>query len=148
MCRSAVKRKRAAWRLLILRFLNLGGLTAEVAQVVQLGTTNLTTTHYGDGIHTRGVQRESTLNTYAVRVTTDGEGLTDGTVATSDDHAFKSLQTLTGTFDNLHLYANGVANLERRNISFIGIVLLPYKDVHNRKTVRQRTARIHPIIIP
>ena len=29
---------------------------------------------------------------------------------------FESLQTFAGTFDNLHLYANGVAYVERRNI--------------------------------
>ena len=63
------------------------------------------------------MQGESTLDADAVGSTTNGESLADRAIAASDDDALKGLQTLTGTFDNLNLNADGVADVESGDVA-------------------------------
>ena len=58
------------------------------------------------------MQRERTLNAYAVGITTNGEGFADRAITTGDNNAFEGLQTPTGAFNNLNLNANGVTDGE------------------------------------
>ena len=60
--------------------LDLGGLAHARAQVVQLGTADLTTTDHGDAVNTRAVDGERTLHTDAVRNAADSKSLTAGAV--------------------------------------------------------------------
>ena len=62
------------------------------------------------------MQREGTLNAYAIGSATNGESFTHGTVAAGDNDAFKRLETLTGTFNNLNLNADGVADVESGDV--------------------------------
>ena len=101
-----------AFELHALGFLDLGSLALQIAQVVQLGTTHLTTTDHFDVINAGAVQRESTLNADAVRNTANGERFTDAAITLSHHSAFKSLKTLAATFHNLHVNANGVTDVE------------------------------------
>ena len=99
-----------------LDFLDLGSLALQRTQVVQLGAADLTTTDHFDVINAGGMQRERTLDAYAIRGAANGERFADGAVATGDDGAFKGLKTLAGTFDDLDLNADGIANVELRDV--------------------------------
>src|SRR5574343_1564210 len=90
-------------------FLDTCGLAGTIAEVVQLGATNITTALHFDGSHQRGIGLESTLDAFARRNLANGEAGVQTTVTLGDDNAFVSLQTLAVTFLDLHLHDDGVA---------------------------------------
>ncbi len=98
------------------KFLNFGGLTDSVAQIVQLRSANLTFADQLNVIYTRAVNRERTLNANAVRNTANGERLADTAIALGNHGALKRLQTLARTFDNLDEHPNGITNVKMRHI--------------------------------
>ena len=96
----------------MLGFLNLGGLTTALAQIVQLRAANLTLAGNGDAVHTGRMQRERTLDAYTVRSAANSERFAARAVTACDYDAFERLKTLTVTFNNLNLYLYSVADVE------------------------------------
>ncbi|CDO37734.1 hypothetical protein SPHV1_390003 [Novosphingobium sp. KN65.2] len=114
-----------------------GALTGTTAQVVQLGTTHDAAANHGDRIDVRRVQRENAFHAFTEADLADGEVRTHATVRTRDAHAFEVLDAGTGTFDDLHADADGVARTELRDIlaglgNFLGLDLL--NQVHEPKS--------------
>ena len=70
-----------------------------------------------DAADARAVVREGTLYADAVGHTTDGEGLADAAALNLDDDAFKVLQSFPIAFNDLHEYANGVADFQLGQIA-------------------------------
>ena len=60
--------------------------------------------------------RESLLNAYAVRNTSNGYRLVDAGVLDSDDGTLENLNSFAVAFLDLLVYLNGSANLEFRQI--------------------------------
>src|SRR5690606_12909712 len=73
-------------------------LTAAIAQVEELRTTNLTATNDFNALDQRRVDREDTLNTFAVGDLANGEVFMDACARTSDANAFIGLNAGTRTF--------------------------------------------------
>src|SRR3982074_2880991 len=67
--------------------LDAGLLATQVAQVVQLGATDVTTGDDLDRLDRRAVEREGPLDTDAVADLADREGLARTTALAADDHA-------------------------------------------------------------
>ena len=81
-------------------FLDLGSLAHLVAQVVQLGTTDLAVTHDLDLLNLGGVHGEGTLNANAEADLADGEGLAAGVAVTTNNVALENLDALAVTLGN------------------------------------------------
>src|SRR5699024_8301656 len=113
---AGYKKSRLRGSLWELPFLDLGSLAAALTQIVQLGATDLAAADHHDVIQAGGMQGERALHAYAVGRAADGERLAHRTVAAGDDHALKRLQTLAGTFDDLHEHAHGIADAELGNV--------------------------------
>src|SRR5690606_33531379 len=99
-------------------FLDTRCLTTELTQVVQLGLANIAATLQLDRFDLAAKRLEGTLHTNAVGYLTDSERRVQTAVATTDDHALERLQTLTLTFNNLHLNYDRIAGAEFRD--FLG----------------------------
>ena len=97
-------------------FLNLGRLTAQVTQVVQLCTANVTASQNLDVVDVRGVNREGTLHTDAERHLANGKGLTDTGALATDNNAPEHLNTGLLALNDLHVDINGIAGAKLRNI--------------------------------
>src|SRR5690606_33430529 len=77
--------------------------TGQVAQVVQFGAANITTTLQFYTVDQRRVSLEYTLNTFAVGDLANGESRVQTAVTLGNHDAFESLQTLFTTFFNTNL---------------------------------------------
>src|SRR5690625_442598 len=93
-------------------FANAGGLTAQAAQVVQLGATHVTAGDDLDLVEGGGVYREGTLHADTKGDLADGEGLTHASTLTGNDYALEDLNTSTFAFNNLHVHLDGVTGAE------------------------------------
>src|SRR4029077_21048404 len=80
--------------------LDLGGLAAKGAQVVELGATDVTAGHDLDLVDDRGVHGERALDTDAEADLANGEGLPDAIALTADDDALEDLHAGTRAFDD------------------------------------------------
>jgi hypothetical protein len=63
-------------------FLDTCSFTLQIAQVVELGTTDPTNHHHINLVNARSMQWEDSLNTHAVRHFSHGEGRTNTIVVT------------------------------------------------------------------
>ena len=127
--------------------LDLSGLTNAITDVIELRTTNNAMTNNIDMTDGGAVIGERALNADAVAHTTDGEGPAETAALHLDNDTLKVLKTLTGTFNDLNVYADGIADLK---LGKIGTELLFFEflndvchnidpfflDVHNRHTAR------------
>ena len=59
---------------------------------------------------------ECSLNAYAVRHLSQGESRIETSITATDDNPFKSLETLSTTFNNAHLNNQGIAWTRLRDI--------------------------------
>ncbi|ENN84866.1 hypothetical protein RHSP_41939 [Rhizobium freirei PRF 81] len=123
-----------------------GSLTAQVAQVVELGATDLTAANDFDAFDHRRVNREYALDAFAVGNLADREVFLQTAAGASDANAFIGLNAGTVAFRDLHVDAKGVASGEfgKRAFGFdlgslFGFQLL--NDVHNINLVVASTAR-------
>ena len=107
-------------------FLDLGSLAHLVAQVVQLGTTDLAVTHDLDLLDLGGVHGEGTLNANAEADLADGEGLAAGVAVTTDNVALENLDALAVTLGNAIVHLDRVADVERGD--FLDLLLLDSAD--------------------
>ena len=93
-------------------FLNLGALTNSVAEIVELGATDITAADNLDLRDTGAVDREDTLDALAGLDTADGESLLDAGTASRDHDALELLDTLIVALDDLNRNFNGIADVE------------------------------------
>src|SRR5690606_6734341 len=95
-------------------FLDARCLTTEFTQVVQLGFADITATLHLNRLNLLAEGLERTLHAHAVGDFAHGKGGVQSTVATTNHHAFESLQTLALTFNNFHLNYDRIAGAELR----------------------------------
>src|SRR5437588_9729746 len=81
-----------------------GRLTAQVAQVVQLGSAHLAAAHHLDGIDHWRQHGEHAFDTLAIGNFADREALIDPATGTADAHAFIGLHPRTIAFDDLDVH--------------------------------------------
>lgn len=93
-------------------FFDASGFTRAFAQIVQFSTTHSATTLDFDAGDLRGIKLECTLNSFARRNLANDERRVQTTIATADNHAFVSLDTLTRTFNHVYVHNNGVTRTE------------------------------------
>jgi len=99
-------------RLVVALFLDLGRLTDAITQVVELGTTNVASSHDLDLVDGGAVLREGSLDTDAEAELANLEGLASASATNGDDNTLEHLHTLAATFDDLHVDLDGVAGSE------------------------------------
>src|SRR3954469_23790446 len=87
--RPAGCRRSASARLALL--LDLGGLAAQLAEVVQLRPADVAAGDDLDPLDDRGVHREGALHADAEADLADGESLADAAALTADDDALEDL---------------------------------------------------------
>src|SRR5829696_1836519 len=92
--------------------LDLGGLAAEVTEVVQLRPADVAAGEDLDLLDDRGVHREGALDTDAEAHLADGEGLADAAALTADDDALEDLDARAVALDHAHVHLHGVPGAE------------------------------------
>src|SRR3954454_20394919 len=92
--------------------LDLGGLAAQLAEVVELGPTDVTAGQHLDLLDDRGVHREGALHAHAEADLADGEGLADAAALTADDDALEDLDAGAVALDHPHVHLHGVTRAE------------------------------------
>lgn len=99
-------------------FSDTGSFTTQVTQVVELRTTYTATACQFDSFEFRGMYRECTFNTYAVRNFANCECFGNSTAATFDYDTFENLDTLAGTLYDTDVNTDVVSGPEIRQVSF------------------------------
>ena len=96
-----------------------GFLTCEVAQIIKLGTTDLTYLVDLDAVDGRRVDGEYSLNTHCSRHLADSETTIITVTADLDDHTAVELDTLLVTFHNTISYSYCITRLEFGELALI-----------------------------
>src|SRR3990172_537593 len=110
--RQADRKTAASGRPLLLS--QPGGLTPQVAQVVQLRAAHPAELHDLDLVDDRRMQRKDPLDPLSEGHLADRERRPRTAAANPDDKAFEDLNSLLVTLANLDVNANGVAGPEIR----------------------------------
>ena len=110
--------------------LDLGPLPDTVAQVVELGSADVTTGPDLDAVDDRRVDREGPLNPNTEAELADCEGLTDSAALALDDHALEQLDPLAVALDNTDVHLEGVAGAEVGNIVAEALVIDEIGGLH------------------
>ena len=111
-------------------FLNLRSLTNSAAQVVQLCTSDLTTTDSVNSYYVGRVDGESLFNTAAVRNSSYSKGSGDTCTVLSDNGTLEKLDSLSGTLFDLVVNTYGVTNVDRRNFCLQLLVCKSLDQIH------------------
>src|ERR1700722_5098475 len=107
------------------------GLTAQVAQVVELGTADAATGDGLDLVNRRAVHRERALDANAVADLPHGEGLPQATALATDHDTLENLDAGAVAFRHLYVHLQGVTRAEVRNVSpDLGLLKLGDRGVH------------------
>src|SRR3954447_3510070 len=93
-------------------FLDLGGLPAQVAQVVQLGPADVTAGDDLDLLEDRRVEREGPLDTHAEGDLADGERTADAGAVDTDHDTLEDLDAGPRALDDLDVHLDGVTGAE------------------------------------
>src|SRR6266550_772823 len=93
-----------------------GGLSSQVAQIIELGATHASAADDRDVCDHRTVHREDPLDTDAVGDLPDGEGRADPAAALGNADALKSLQPFLVTLAHANIDAERVSRAERRDV--------------------------------
>src|SRR6185312_17058898 len=97
--------------------LDAGRLTAQVAQVVQLGAADAAAGHSLDLVDRRAVHRERALHAHAVANLAHGEGLPQAAALAPDHHTLEDLNAGAVAFCHLYVHLEGVTGTEVRDVS-------------------------------
>src|SRR3954454_4690772 len=92
--------------------LDLRGLAAQLAEVVQLGPADVTAGQHLDLLHDRGVHWEGALHADAEAALAHGEGLADAATLSPDDDALEALDARAVALDDPHVHLHGVPGAE------------------------------------
>src|SRR3954452_3431608 len=121
--------------------LDLGGLAAQLAEVVQLGPAHVTAGHDLDLLDDRGVHREGPLDADAEAHLADGEGLPDAAALTADHGALEDLDAGTVALDDADVHLDGVAGTELGDVVAQRVGVECVQGVHLRSPVVLAVAR-------
>src|SRR5699024_6310968 len=111
-------------------FLDLGGLAAQVAQVVELGAANVAAGEHVDAVDVGRVHGERALDTHAERHLADGEGLTHAAALAPDHHAPDDLDTLLAALADRDVHAKRVAGPQFADGGAEGLAVDKVESVH------------------
>jgi hypothetical protein len=114
----------------VAKFLDLGLLTAQFAEVVQLGTANVTAGNELDLLNHWGVNWEGTLDANLEGDLADGEGLANAVARATNGNALENLYTAAVTFDDVYVNLYGVTNTESWNVIAQAGCVYNVKNVH------------------
>ncbi len=107
-------------------FLNLCLLTAELSQVVQLRSSDLTITNDLYLLNVRRIQRPCLLNADSAGFLANGEGLAAACSLNLQDSSLKDLNSGALSLLNSVMYANGITYIELRD--FLLLAFLDFTD--------------------
>src|SRR6187431_858462 len=116
--------------LLLPKLLDLGLLAAELAQVVELGATDVTAAHDLDLVDRRAVDRVGPLDTDAEADLPDLEGLAETGALAADHNALEDLDAGTVTFDNPGEHLDGDAGPEVGEVGALRLGVESVQRVH------------------
>src|SRR6185369_13120262 len=85
-------------------FLDTGRFSAQVANVIKLGTTHASGTNHFDFVDDLRVKRENAFDAMAEGDLADGKSRSDAAVFLRDTHAFKNLNTFFIAFTDLDVH--------------------------------------------
>jgi len=111
-------------------FLDFRLLTAKVAQVVELGATNVTTANNLNVIDNRRVNGELTLHADLERHLTNGEGLANAFTRAADNDALEDLNTRAVTLDDVYVNLDSVTSAEGWDVGTKARRVYCVKNVH------------------
>ena len=94
--------------------LNLCCLTLTLTEIIELSSSDLTFAYDLDVVDLGAVYGKDSLNTYAVRNTTDGDRLRKSGSLSSDNISFENLDTLLSTFLDLEVSLYVITDLNIR----------------------------------
>ena len=97
--------------------LHAGGLAHPFPQIEKLRPSHFTATFNLDGGNLWAMQHEDSLNADALEDPAHGDGLIQAAMALGDHHTLVGLNTLFIAFADAHANANGVANVNLREIA-------------------------------
>ena len=112
------------------QLLDLSSLTNSVTQIVELCSANLTVSYELNLVNCRAVQRENTLDTAAVRYTSNGKGLADATVLLGNDSTLEDLDTALLALLDTNVYLYGITDLDLGSILLHACVADHLKCIH------------------
>src|SRR3954447_5642983 len=110
--------------------LDLGGLAAEVAQVVELRAAYVATGHDLDLLEDRGVDREGALDADTEGDLADGEGAAHSGALHLDHHALEDLDAGAVALDHLDVHLDGVTGTEVGYVVALGLAGQVVDDRH------------------
>src|SRR3954451_15207711 len=121
--------------------LDLGGLAAQLAEVVQLGPADVTAGDDLDLLDDRGVHREGPLDADAEADLAHGEGLARAAALTADHDALEDLDAGPVALDHADVHLDGVAGTERGDVVAQRIGVECVQGVHLSSPVVLAVAR-------
>ena len=110
---------------------NLGSLTDALSDVVQLGSSDLTTSNGLNRDDRGGMDRKNLLTTDVVGNTTDGDGLVDAAMLLGNDGALESLGSLTAAFLDADSNTDGVTDVHSRKLGLDILLFKSFDQIHN-----------------
>ena len=102
---------------LVAALLDLGGLAAQIAQVVELRATHVTAGDDLDVVDHRRVHREGALDAHLEADLADREGLANAVSRAADDDALEDLDTGTVALGDVDVHLDGVAGGEGGDVA-------------------------------
>src|SRR5947208_5306929 len=121
--------------------LDLRRLTAQFAQVVQLGAPDVAAGHDLDLLHDRGVQREGPLDTDAEADLADREGLLQATTLAADHDTLEDLDAGPVALDDLDVHLHGVTGTEGRDVVTLARIVELVQDVAHQVSLSRACHR-------
>src|SRR3954453_14191874 len=121
--------------------LDLGGLAAQFAEVVQLGPADVTAGDDLDLLDDRGVHREGPLDADAEADLAHGEGLAGAAALAADHDALEDLDARAGALDDADVHLDGVAGTELGDVVAQRIGVECVQGVHLSSPVVLAVAR-------
>src|SRR6188472_1150711 len=121
--------------------LDLRLLAAELAQVVELRSADVTAGDDLDVVDDRGVHRELALDADLEADLADREGLANALALAADDDALEDLDTRARTFDDVDVHLDGVARAEVGDVRPQARSVDVVEDVHDGSLSAPATGR-------
>src|SRR3954470_1948242 len=110
--------------------LDLGGLAAQLAEVVQLGPADVAAGHDLDPLDDRGVHGEGALDAHAEAHLAHGEGLADAPALTADDDTLEDLDARAVALHHAHVDLHRVAGAELGDVRTQRVGVESVQGVH------------------
>src|SRR5215210_1443630 len=114
--------------------LDLGGLAAQLTEVVELRAAHVTAGDDLDLLDDRSVHREGALDAHAEAHLADGERLADAAALAADDHTLEDLDAGAVALDDADVHLDGVPGAEARDVVAQRVGVECVEGVHRRQS--------------